>query len=90
MEGKFLEIPAVHEAGRAVLCSVFNRRIECLGIDSQPHSRGGVAAEIARGLRSLGTSEAIQRARQEAMICCAGDICARSTMARTASSVFQK
>ena len=82
MGGTFLEIPAVHEAGRAVLCSVFNKRIDCITIDRQPHSMDEVTAEIARGLGSLRTSEAIQRARQEAMICCAGDIAAHIHLGR--------
>jgi hypothetical protein len=76
MDTRFLEIPAIHEAGRAVLCSVLNQRMERLSVDHPPRCTADAVAETARGLGALWTSESILRARQEAMIWCAGDIAA--------------
>jgi hypothetical protein len=76
MEGSFFEIPAVHEAGRAMLCAIFNERVESVEIGGQPHCRESAAEEIASGVGLQASGEEARRARREAMICCAGDIAA--------------
>jgi len=82
MQDALLEIPAIHEAARAVMCHLLDTRIGCLTIDDGPDAPAVTPAEDAEEETSLPTPTQIRRSRRQAMILCAGDTAAHMHLVR--------